>query len=203
MFFRKKISFDAWSDEDLLQEFRKNLNSELIGVLFNRYSHLVLGICMKYYKNTEDAKDGVMQIFEKLPALRAHAAAMLGDPGVLLFDEPVNGLDPEGIRWIRNLIRSLAAEGRTVFVSSHLMSEMALTADHLLVIGQGKILADTDMNANWLRGNPESFAAASVYSAFKRIADVTDIADIVAFLASHDARWITGQLIDGGGGSGI
>ena len=64
-------------------------------------------------------------------------------------------------------------------------------------------IADTDMNATWLRGNPESFAAASVYSAFKRVADVTDIADIVAFLASHDARWITGQLIDGGGGSGI
>jgi len=64
-------------------------------------------------------------------------------------------------------------------------------------------VADTDMNASWLRGNPESFAAASVYSAFKRVADVTDIADIVAFLASHDARWITGQLIDGGGGSGI
>ncbi|NED94937.1 ABC transporter ATP-binding protein [Phytoactinopolyspora alkaliphila] len=74
------------------------------------------------------------------------AAALLGDPGVLLFDEPVNGLDPEGIRWIRTLIRSLAAEGRTVFVSSHLMSEMALTADHLLVIGRGQILADTDMN---------------------------------------------------------
>jgi RNA polymerase sigma factor (sigma-70 family) len=68
MFFRKKISFDAWSDEDLLQEFRKSHNSELIGVLFNRYSHLVLGICMKHFKNTEDAKDGVMQIFEKLPA---------------------------------------------------------------------------------------------------------------------------------------
>jgi NAD(P)-dependent dehydrogenase (short-subunit alcohol dehydrogenase family) len=64
-------------------------------------------------------------------------------------------------------------------------------------------IADTDMNASWLRGNPESFAAASVYSAFKRIADVSEIADIVAFLASHDARWITGQLIDGGGGSGI
>ncbi|PSL05862.1 ABC-2 type transport system ATP-binding protein [Haloactinopolyspora alba] len=74
------------------------------------------------------------------------AAALLGDPGVLLFDEPVNGLDPEGIRWIRTLIRSLAAEGRTVFVSSHLMSEMALTADHLLVVGKGRILADTDMN---------------------------------------------------------
>ncbi len=64
-------------------------------------------------------------------------------------------------------------------------------------------VADTDMNAGWLRGNPESFAAASVYSVFRRVADVTDIADIVAFLASHDARWITGQLIDGGGGSGI
>ncbi|NEE03027.1 ABC transporter ATP-binding protein [Phytoactinopolyspora halotolerans] len=74
------------------------------------------------------------------------AAALLGDPGVLLFDEPVNGLDPDGIRWIRTLIRSLAAEGRTVFVSSHLMSEMALTADHLIVIGRGQILADTDMN---------------------------------------------------------
>lgn len=74
------------------------------------------------------------------------AAALLGDPGVLLLDEPVNGLDPEGIRWIRTLIRSLAAEGRTVFVSSHLMSEMALTAEHLIVIGRGQILADTDMN---------------------------------------------------------
>ena len=65
------------------------------------------------------------------------AAALLGDPGVLLLDEPVNGLDPEGIRWIRDLLRSLAAEGRTVFVSSHLISEMALTADRLVVIGRG------------------------------------------------------------------
>ncbi|WP_166355819.1 ABC transporter ATP-binding protein [Phytoactinopolyspora limicola] len=73
------------------------------------------------------------------------AAALLGDPDVLLFDEPVNGLDPEGIRWIRTLIRNLAADGRTVFVSSHLMSEMALTADHLLVVGRGRILADTSM----------------------------------------------------------
>jgi ABC-2 type transport system ATP-binding protein len=73
------------------------------------------------------------------------AAALLGDPGVLLFDEPVNGMDPEGIVWVRTLMRRLAAEGRTVFVSSHLMAEMALTADHLLVIGRGRILADTDM----------------------------------------------------------
>ena len=71
------------------------------------------------------------------------AAALLGDPPVLIFDEPVNGLDPEGIRWIRNLMRSLAAEGRTVFVSSHLMSEMALTAERLIVIGAGRLLADT------------------------------------------------------------
>jgi len=71
------------------------------------------------------------------------AAALLGDPPVLMFDEPVNGLDPEGVRWVRELLRSLAAEGRTVFVSSHLMGEMALTADHLIIIGRGRLLADT------------------------------------------------------------
>ena len=70
------------------------------------------------------------------------AAALLGDPQILMFDEPVNGLDPEGILWIRNLMKSLAAEGRTVFVSSHLMSEMENTADHLLVIGRGKLIAN-------------------------------------------------------------
>ncbi|MFI6964505.1 ABC transporter ATP-binding protein [Streptomyces sp. NPDC050255] len=70
------------------------------------------------------------------------AGALLGDPQVLLFDEPVNGLDPDGVRWVRELMRSLAAEGRTVFVSSHLMSEMQLTADHLVVIGRGRLLAD-------------------------------------------------------------
>jgi len=70
------------------------------------------------------------------------AAALLGDPPVLMFDEPVNGLDPEGIHWIRGLLKSLAAEGRTIFVSSHLMSEMALTADHLIVIGRGRLVAD-------------------------------------------------------------
>ena len=73
------------------------------------------------------------------------AGALLGDPRILMFDEPVNGLDPEGIHWIRSLMKSLAAQGRTVFVSSHLMSEMALTADHLVVIGQGRLLADTSM----------------------------------------------------------
>jgi ABC-2 type transport system ATP-binding protein len=70
------------------------------------------------------------------------ALALLGDPPVLMFDEPVNGLDPEGIQWIRRFFKSLAAEGRTVFVSSHLMSEMALTAEHLIIIGRGRLLAD-------------------------------------------------------------
>jgi ABC-2 type transport system ATP-binding protein len=74
------------------------------------------------------------------------AAALLGDPPVLMFDEPVNGLDPEGIHWIRGLLRSLAAEGRTVFISSHLMSEMALTADHLVVIGRGRLVADAPID---------------------------------------------------------
>ncbi|MFE5030332.1 ABC transporter ATP-binding protein [Streptomyces sp. NPDC056683] len=84
------------------------------------------------------------------------AGALLGDPRILMFDEPVNGLDPEGIHWIRTLMKSLAAQGRTVFVSSHLMSEMALTADHLVVIGQGRLLADTSM-ADFIRTNSRSY----------------------------------------------
>ncbi|MEU4236353.1 ATP-binding cassette domain-containing protein [Actinoplanes sp. NPDC026619] len=74
------------------------------------------------------------------------AGALLGDPPVLLFDEPVNGLDPSGIAWVRTLMRDLAAEGRTVVVSSHLMSEMELTADHLVVIGRGRLIADTSLS---------------------------------------------------------
>ncbi len=73
------------------------------------------------------------------------AAALLGDPRVLLFDEPVNGLDPEGIRWVRHFLRDLAAEGRTVFVSSHLISEMSLTADRLVVIGRGRLISETSV----------------------------------------------------------
>jgi ABC-2 type transport system ATP-binding protein len=80
------------------------------------------------------------------------AATLLGDPHMLMFDEPVNGLDPEGILWIRNLMKALAAEGRTVFVSSHLMSEMENTADHLVVIGKGKLIADCTM-AEFIAGS--------------------------------------------------
>src|SRR5579871_2993605 len=74
------------------------------------------------------------------------AAALLGDPETVMLDEPVNGLDPEGIQWVRNLLKRLASEGRTVFVSSHLMSEMALTAEHLIVIGRGRLIADTSVS---------------------------------------------------------
>jgi len=84
------------------------------------------------------------------------ASALLGDPQILMFDEPVNGLDPEGIHWIRNLMQHLAAEGRTVFVSSHLMSEMALTAEHLVVIGRGRLLADTSM-ADFIAENSRTY----------------------------------------------
>jgi len=82
------------------------------------------------------------------------AAALLGDPATVILDEPVNGLDTEGIRWIRSLLQGLAAEGRTVFVSSHLMSEMALTAQHLIVIGRGRLIADTGMEEFVARAEP-------------------------------------------------
>jgi ABC-2 type transport system ATP-binding protein len=82
------------------------------------------------------------------------AAALLGDPATVILDEPVNGLDTEGIRWIRSLLQGLAAEGRTVFVSSHLMSEMALTAQHLIVIGRGRLIADTGMEEFVSRAEP-------------------------------------------------
>jgi ABC-2 type transport system ATP-binding protein len=87
------------------------------------------------------------------------AAALLGDPRVLIFDEPVNGLDPEGVLWIRTLLKALAAEGRTVFLSSHLMSEMAITADRLIVIGRGRLIAQTAIE-DFLSGGDGSFVQA-------------------------------------------
>ncbi len=89
------------------------------------------------------------------------AAALLGDPAVLMFDEPVNGLDPEGILWIRNLMKALAAGGRTVFVSSHLMSEMENTADHLIVIGRGRLLADCTMDEFIARSSAQTVRVAT------------------------------------------
>ncbi|MBZ6106269.1 ATP-binding cassette domain-containing protein [Streptomyces olivaceus] len=84
------------------------------------------------------------------------AAALLGDPQTLLLDEPVNGLDPEGVKWVRDLVKRVAGEGRAVLISSHLMSEMALTADHLVVIGRGRLLADTPAH-DFITGNSRSY----------------------------------------------
>jgi ABC-2 type transport system ATP-binding protein len=100
------------------------------------------------------------------------AAALLGNPKTVLLDEPANGLDPEGIHWIRNLLKGLAAEGKTVFVSSHLMSEMALTADHLIVIGRGKLIADTSVD--------EFVASASGKAVLVRSPDLTRLREQLA-----------------------
>ena len=84
------------------------------------------------------------------------ATALLGDPSILVLDEPVNGLDPEGIKWIRDLLKSLASQGRTIFISSHLMSEMAMTADHLIVVGRGRLVADESVDAFTARATSSS-----------------------------------------------
>ncbi len=107
------------------------------------------------------------------------AAALLGDPAILMFDEPVNGLDPEGILWIRNLMKTLASEGRTVFVSSHLMSEMENTADHLLVIGRGKLIADCTVH--------EFIARNSVQTVRVRTPQREALASVVVAGRRHDA----------------
>ncbi|MFF5016921.1 ABC transporter ATP-binding protein [Streptomyces sp. NPDC001165] len=118
------------------------------------------------------------------------AAALLGDPRILMFDEPVNGLDPEGIHWIRNLMKSLAAQGRTVFVSSHLMSEMALTADHLVVIGQGRLLADTSMT-DFVRENARSYVRIRSPQR-ERLLDVLHEDGITVVEAGGDALEVAG-----------
>ncbi|RMB80901.1 ABC transporter ATP-binding protein [Streptomyces shenzhenensis] len=118
------------------------------------------------------------------------AAALLGDPRILMFDEPVNGLDPEGIHWIRNLMKSLAEQGRTVFVSSHLMSEMALTADHLVVIGQGRLLADTSM-AGFIRENSRSYVRIRTPQR-ERLFDVLHEAGIAVAQADGSALEVEG-----------
>ncbi|GLY84410.1 ABC transporter ATP-binding protein [Actinoallomurus iriomotensis] len=104
------------------------------------------------------------------------ATALLGDPPVLLFDEPINGLDPEGVRWVRGLFHRLAAEGRTVFVSSHLMSEMEHTADHLIVIGRGELIADESLAAFAARGTSQSVTVRT-----------PDVASLTAVLTAEGA----------------
>lgn len=108
------------------------------------------------------------------------ASALLGDPQVLLFDEPVNGLDPDGVRWVRELMRSLAAEGRTVFVSSHLMSEMQLTADRLVVIGKGKLLADAAIE--------DVIARSSLTAIRVRTPDSTGLAELLTQVGNRASQ---------------
>ncbi|MFI0736780.1 ABC transporter ATP-binding protein [Streptomyces sp. NPDC021100] len=119
------------------------------------------------------------------------AAALLGDPRILMFDEPVNGLDPEGIHWIRTLMKGLAAQGRTVFVSSHLMSEMALTAEHLIVIGQGRLLADTSM-ADFIARNSRSYVRMRSPEQ-ERLRDVLSGAGITAAPGPEGGLDVTGE----------
>ena len=132
------------------------------------------------------------------------AGALLGDPEVLLFDEPVNGLDPEGIFWIRTFMKNLATQGRTVFVSSHLLSEMALTADHLIVIGRGRLIADATTDEFIARSTQASVRVRS-----PQLADLRSLLGQagLAFTDADDALVITGAPIerigDLAGGAGI
>src|SRR5450755_2222771 len=117
------------------------------------------------------------------------ASALLGDPATLILDEPVNGLDPEGILWIRNLLKALAAEGRTIFVSSHLMSEMALTADQLIIVGRGRLIADVSV-AELTRGSRASVRVRSPQAAALR--DVLAGPDMTVTTAEAGALDIEG-----------
>ncbi|TKK81154.1 ATP-binding cassette domain-containing protein [Herbidospora galbida] len=130
------------------------------------------------------------------------AVALLGDPKVLLFDEPVNGLDPEGIKWIRELMRGLAAEGRTVLVSSHLMSEMAQTADHLIVIGRGRLIADIGVTEFVRQGQNVLVRAEGQESLIHRLAEagatVTPGADGALIVTGLEAREIGRCALDAG-----
>lgn len=119
------------------------------------------------------------------------ATSLLGNPPVLLFDEPVNGLDPEGILWIRDLMRHLAAEGRTIFVSSHLMSEMERTADHVIVIGKGRLVADTSMAEFMARASGSTVRMVSPQIEALS-AKVAQAGGQVTAEADHDARLVAG-----------
>ena len=114
----------------------------------------------------------------------------MADPETLILDEPVNGLDPEGIRWIRDLLKSLAADGHTVFVSSHLMSEMALTADHVIVVGRGRLMADMPMSELIAQASSSAVVVRSPQAAALAMALVA--ADIVISRTEHDTLEITG-----------
>ena len=119
------------------------------------------------------------------------AAALLGDPPVLVLDEPVNGLDPEAILWLRTLLRRLAAEGRTVFLSSHLMNEMAVTAEHLIVVGRGRLIADCTTQQFIARSSQKSVLVKSPH--VRRLAELIAAAGAAAAAAEADELTVTGM----------
>ena len=118
------------------------------------------------------------------------ASALLGDPGTLALDEPVNGLDPEGILWVRHLLKRLAAEGRTVFVSSHLMSEMALTADHVVIIGRGRLIADVPMAEVIRQASADTVVVRTPAAA--RLRDLLASTEVSVTSREADALEVTG-----------
>jgi ABC-2 type transport system ATP-binding protein len=118
------------------------------------------------------------------------ASALLADPGTLVLDEPVNGLDPEGIRWIRDLLKSLAADGHTVFVSSHLMSEMAVTADHVIVVGRGRLMADMAMSELIAQASSSVVLVRSPQAA--ALAEALAGADVTASRTEDEALEVVG-----------
>jgi ABC-2 type transport system ATP-binding protein len=122
------------------------------------------------------------------------ASALLGDPQTLILDEPVNGLDPDGIRWVRNLLKSLAAEGRTVFVSSHLMSEMAQTAQHLIVIGRGRLIADTSVD-DFIAGSSRNLVRVRTTDP-QALAVVLEGPDVSVVTAHSGAMEVSGLSTD-------
>ncbi len=123
------------------------------------------------------------------------AAALLGDPPVLLFDEPVNGLDPEGIRWVRTLMRTLAGEGRTVFVSSHLLAEMSNTADRLVVIGRGKLIASTTVSEFVGRADSVRVRSPQLDLLRQVLADAGIAADDDEAAASLSVRGVASEVV--------
>jgi ABC-2 type transport system ATP-binding protein len=122
------------------------------------------------------------------------AAALLGDPSTVVLDEPVNGLDPEGILWVRNLLKGLAAEGRTVLVSSHLMSEMAMTADHLIVIGRGRLIADTSVEEFTLSASSDVVFVRTPHHA--KLTELLFAPGVTVEFTEPDGMQITGMSSD-------
>ena len=121
------------------------------------------------------------------------ASALLADPETLILDEPVNGLDPEGIRWIRDLLKGLAADGHTVFVSSHLMSEMALTAEHVIVVGRGRLMADMPMAELIAQSSGDVVVVRSPQAT--ALAEALAATDVVVSHTEHETLEVTGLTV--------